>query len=422
MVEARIFALSLTGNELTSEPPTESGLSSNEDDGAAVDYLLFDDHINANRRLFHQKFPGRRLKPPQNIVMIGTVSNEKYLYASSLRVNFIDPYWCRGDGYLRERELDEFHQFCLKQSSYLAGERERLWLLVTSDSNIQNRLGLVSRRNRTETDVLKWFAFMMGMISNCFGNGSLRSCTAARFGIGGALAYTNPTDGSPVEGAAYVSRLDDCYLRAKEKTPFAGIEFKYVSFFNNCPWHNINSALPQTLCALSGHKDCSVGLFLCNLGFVLIWREQEGRDVDGVMIYTYYIFPPRVSDPDLAENMPRVPLMRECFTRDNGPAGRLDLLRVMFEIALVSFVPFDRQSESPERRLTKRLKTSRDGPEDSDNDNRRNARTRPGAKENEKSKPQKFGVSSQSRTIGYFTCFSAPEDEFPADEFVPLRE
>jgi len=318
--------------------------------------------------------------------------------------------------------LDEFHRFCLKQSSYLAGERGRLWSIVSSDSNIQHRLKLFSRRKHVEADVSEWFSDMMALISNCFGNGSLCSSKAVRFGIGGALAYTNPTDASPVEGAAYLSRLDDCYFRAKEKTQFAGIEFKYVSFFNNCPWHNITSALPQTLCALSGHKDCSVGLFLCNLGFVLIWREEEGRDVNGVIIYTYYIFPPRVIDPDLAENMPRVPLMRECFTIENGPAGRLDLLRVMFEIALVSFVPFDRQSESPERRLKKRLKTSRDGPEDSNKDNQRNARRRPAAKENKTSKPQTFGVSSQSRTIGYFTCFSAPEDEFPADEFVPLRE
>jgi hypothetical protein len=395
------------------EPPVESEVSSSEEDDDGTRFKPLAQHNSENALAFHLKFTVRQLSDLLKIVNLGTIPVPRHLYASLLRHRHLDAKWSRADGYLRSKSLKWFVQACLDDGNYSTSQREELWLKVLADEAILRHLHQLPSQKMSEIDVRGWWFGLMLLIRIRLGEGRLRESTVKRFGIGGALAYTDPASGANVPEAAYLSRLDHCYIRAKEKTPFVGVEFKHVSFYNNCIWHNINSALPQTLCALSGNENCLAGLFLCNLGFVVIWRKQIGHN-GRIPIYDYFMFPKRTAVPDNPYH-PRRPLMRDCFSEEHGEEGRLDLLRVMFEIALASFVADKDKSESPKRKSSVRLVDDDSYRDEDDNNEFSDSDDGPVEDENA-DKPRYFGVSSKSHGVGYFTCFDAPDD-IPGNDF-----
>ena len=267
----------------------------------------------------------------------------------------------------------------------------------------------------------------MKTISICFRErGKCQASFSETFGLGGALAYKDPGTGKDIP-AAYLSKVDCCYLRREDSTPFAGIEFKNFPISENKLWYKINSSLPQTLCALSGHLRCVVGLLVTPIGFAVTWRQQSAVDEAGLPVYDYFMFPGRTEVTSRASTDPsenKYALLRYCYSpdglvRDVGADGREDLLRVMFQIALASFTPLSEKIQKPIKKVSAATKGDI---ELSTIVPRKRIRRKPAEPDIAKTNPgSKFGVRDLSGEIAYLTCFEYPKSETPENE-TSLRE
>ena len=117
-------------------------------------------------------------------------------------------------------------------------------------------------------------------------------------------------------------------------------------------WYKIDASLAQTLCALSGREECSIGLFLSNIGFRVIWRVKDEVQNDNIPVYNYFTFPSKESRDQRSSLF----LLSYCYG-DNGVEGRENLLRIMYEIARTCFVLDAKRTPSPERKVRKTIHT-----------------------------------------------------------------
>ena len=406
-----IFALNLTsyraGEPISAE---ESGAASETDLDDDVFNMTTIDHLRRNRRNLSLKFPFRKLMEllsliGASLIMVkaSTFSAFSELYASYLRHTYMNPSWYREDGRLRDAPLDDFVRVCVNDRRDDAASNDAMWARVRDDPRVQFAMRSFLDRKDLESDVVLWFKATMIRITDRFGvPGGCSLCPRATFGLGGALAYTDPVSGQYVGGAAYLSQLDGCYLKGSTGTPFAGIEFKYCGDTDNERWFAINSSLPQTLCALSGHSDCVAGLMVCDKGFAVIYRRRLPQPTpDGHPLYQYFQYPPRTARP---QNSP-VALLCYCLSPnrnvvDKGSQGRMDLLRVMYEIARTSFVAED--SITPVNRELKNRNNA-------DNSFPKETPEQPSLSKRAKQAdgPTTFGVQPMSGPVEYLTAFDA---------------
>ena len=295
-----------------------------------------EEHVARNQQAFANAFTVRRLGD-RNIVQ---APND--LYATSLQHNFIKPQFYRPNDILGDAELTDFVSFMESFRGEAAGSNEEKWGRVLHSALVIDSMQAF-RSISNESLLSKWFSSTLTAIKGAIGQrGTIERKTEKRLGVGGALAYTDPVTHVASDDAAYLSYVDEVLYSGSTKTPFAGIEFKSAPLSHNRLWYAVHpAALPQTLCALAGHPDCVVGLFLCNYGFRIIWRERlaETGTVNGkpVPLFRHHTFPP-------IEQQHRSPHLCYCYTQDRRVDistfdGLRYLLRVMFEFVVTALLP-----------------------------------------------------------------------------------
>jgi hypothetical protein len=342
---------------------------------------------------------------------------------------------------------------------------EAQWRKVLANKRVRERILTFFDKKVNEMDLYGWLITSIVVIASTFENfGSCENSSAERFGLGGALAYTDPERREPVRGAAYLSYVDCCFMRNTDSTPFVGFEFKYhKSVGVRRVWYKVNSALPQLLCALSGHPRCIVGSFLGVDGFVATWRKQVCV-TNGFPVYDYFIYPPRTPDPTAASGNPAscrmYSLVEACWEtpdgRVTGKRGLKKLLRFLYEIAKGSVVPrAESDLSTPSEAMSLGSSDSEagdddyqsdseglDSPTNSDScgsssamtdecvgseprDDDHQCETHGSLTEAEAKKSivvSNFGVRSISGEIDYFTCFQVPPVADSDEDGVVYRE
>ena len=308
--------------------------------------------LRSNQEALATKYPNRTLGTQ------GIMQTPSDLYATSVPHKFIKPQWYKPNENLRDASLAEFVAFMEEFRNESPGQNEALWQQILGDRMIGNLLRNF-RRIACELDLREWFSDVLSRIMAILGEvGYLSSSSTQVFGLGGALAYTDPGDGQAVDYAAYLSEVDKVFFR--DRVPFAGVEFKYATLSENKLWFKVHrAALAQTLAGLGGNKNCILALFLCNFGFRTIWRKViDTTMVNGeeVKVYQNYTFPPL--DPTT-----QAPYLRYCYseypaTLDEGSVGMEDLMRVMMEFVLTSFVKEDEEPGTPQAAAIQPLTTS----------------------------------------------------------------
>ena len=348
-MENTLYALDLTHYALNG-PQIEPAFSeASEEENPLID---MQGSLRSNQEALATKYPNRTLGTQ------GIVQTPSDLYATSVPHKFIKPQWYKPHENLRDASLAEFVAFMEEFRNESPGQNEALWQTVLNNPRIQNLMRNF-RRVTNEEDLREWFSFVLGKIVDLLGElGYLHSSAGCVFGLGGALAYTDPGTGQAVDYAAYLSEVDKVFFR--DRVPFAGVEFKYATLSENKLWFKVHrAALAQTLAGLGGNKNCILALFLCNFGFRTIWRKViETMIVNGeeVKVYQNYTFPPL--DPTT-----QAPYLRYCYsedpaTLDEGSVGMEDLIRVMMEFVLTSFVKEDEEPGTPQAAAIQPLTTS----------------------------------------------------------------
>ena len=239
-----------------------------EEDAHAMISLA--DHLKQNQNAFATSHPSRSLGHRFIVQSPGD------LYASNIRHNFIKPQWYRPDSNLKYGGLNAFIDFMIAARGSDRRVTHRLWSRVLGNPLIHDVM-LKFAKVENETELREWFAGTSGVIKASLGeHGTVSARSEMLFGLGGALAYTDPHTGEPHNKAAYLSYADKVFMR--DGSPFAGIEFKFAPLSENKLWYKVHtSALPQTLCATAGHPCFIASLFLCNYGFRVIWRKLSSE-------------------------------------------------------------------------------------------------------------------------------------------------
>jgi hypothetical protein len=341
-MENTLYALDLTGYAIN-RPTVEPAMSeASEEENPLIDMA---GSLKKNRDALAGKLPNRSLGP------LGIVQAPSDLYASFVPHYFIKPQWYKPNENLKDASLSDFTSFMEEFRNETPGQNEALWQKVLNDPLIKSCMQNFWRVNN-EMELRGWFTEVLGSIRHLQGEqGYLDKSAGTVFGLGGASAYTDPADGEAVYYAAFLSEVDEVFFR--NNVPFAGVEFKNAPLSENKLWFKVGrSALAQTLACLGGNPNSILALFLCNYGFRLIWRKVVGMNiVDGreVKIYQNFTFPPL--DPET-----QAPHLRYCYSTDlnaldDGFDGRQDLLRVLLEFVLSSFVK--EETEYPLRALSK---------------------------------------------------------------------
>ena len=338
-----LFALDLTNFDINETPNPD--LPDVEDD----DLIPLQEHLARNEQAFAAEYGTRSLGH------LNIVQAPSELYASRLRHNFIKPQFYRPNDILRDASLASFVSFMETFRQEEPNSNEAGWSKVLESRSVRELMREYRRLNN-EIAMREWFSATMWLIKRTLKKrGPLLSESEKLFGLGGALAYTNPETHAPVHDAAFLSYVDKVFKSGVTNNPFAGVEFKHAPLSHNRLWYKVHpAALAQTLSALAGHPDCVVSLFLCNYGFRIIWRERlplpvifDGREVP---VYQHFTFPP-------IDATHRSPHLCYCYSGDRNVdvrnfEGLRDLLRVMFEFVLTSIVPVDQvEPESPVQRV-----------------------------------------------------------------------
>ena len=217
--------------------------------------------------------------------------SEHDLYANAMRYTCVIPMWYRSDGFMRAAALRAFITHCESVRGETHEDSEATWLRVSNSAKILATLRRYNRSHESEADLVGWFTNLVKALSSTYEvHGDCERSASTTSGIGGVLAYTDPGTQARDEEAAYLSRLDLLFFRGPNRTPFAGIEFKRIGASAAKIWYKVSSALAQILCALAGHPECSVALFLCDMGFTMLWRVLRSANP---LVYDYYMYPPR---------------------------------------------------------------------------------------------------------------------------------
>lgn len=223
--------------------------------------------------------------------------------------------------------MADFISVCENERNESHEVNEAMWNTVIADPEVTSVLKEFANGEFSESEIVGLLITLIrAMKAHFSGPGFSRyiqSSAKEHYGLGGPLAYTDPSTGEADDLAAYLSFLDLVFFRASNGTPFAGVEAKVVDPNFNGEWYNVNSALAQILCALSGHKNLRVALFLCTTGFVSFWRNPVG-EIDGLPAFDYFFYPPRTFDLKS--------LVRKCRTVGGTLEGLLDYARVVYEI------------------------------------------------------------------------------------------
>lgn len=374
-----------------------SRVGSDEDSSPDDDSLTFSQHLAANEARFLRAFPNCNVEGDDAVVVV----RGSELFASSLSYKHIRPRWYRSDGIMFDGEFDSL----ISRFEYDRGEshtaNEAIWTRVVEDEGILRELNRFVKQRSSEAALRKWCDMIISKIQALINPKAYCASLSERCsGLGGALAFA----GHP--GAAYLSKVDDYYLRSSSKTPFIGIEYKHVDISENRQWYKINTALPQTLCALAGNSDCFAGLLLCDLGFTILWREHVGFDDGGIAIDRYFVHPAKCRGK-----------LKYCFSADKslqdcGADGRMDLLRILYEIvrSSMTFDDDDDEASTPVKIKKSRIVESASKP-------------RPGASKSTavprnvfaKSTPQQIGAIDKSGNVEYLVAYGIIEKEVLRD-------
>ena len=321
-----LYALDLSQYSRAGEYDEDGGSDVSSEEGEELKDTI-DEQLTANQAKFAQDFPDRQLAGNLKIVR-----SHKDLYASSMTYQHIKPQWYMPGGNLRDSTMADFITLCESRRDEDHMVSERVWHKVLADPQIALMLSEFSAANDNEEGLRRWFTDTLVEIQHHFGTGTRHEQASVFLGLGGAIAYTDSSR-TVDDKAAYLSLADSVMFHKNEA--FAGIEFKCKNPPRDKAWVKVqSSALPQTLCAIAGRLSCSVGLFLRESGFRVIWRELDDSKVGegDVPIFKYYTYPPL--RPSSAWY--HLQLCHSSITRDTD--GRMDLLRVMYEVARTSFV------------------------------------------------------------------------------------
>jgi hypothetical protein len=147
------------------------------------------------------------------------------------------------------------------------------------------------------------------------------------FAVSGALAYSDPTVAEDARApwsnprAGYVAR-SDLTFRCK-RDPIATVKLSMTEESTETPWQEQGSNLPEILCLLAGKLTCVIGLLVSALGYFAVYRDLQSKaDSEGNPVFKYFNFPDHG-------------LFDDC-RGTAGSAGRMRLLRIIFEITLCS--------------------------------------------------------------------------------------
>ena len=245
---SRIFAVDLTNHRFANRRDANTSRGRILDrDGEAVDESGMDSaaistelQVETHRQLFHECFPRRSLKGSGLVVQYkrskkGKVRN---LDARRLTYKHLDPVWSRPDGVLADVDLPRVIGFFENERGEDSATNLVIWHQIRQDPSTRRFMDKFSRRKENESEVRDWFISAMTSIANrldsILGPGNIKMEGNSIFGrLGVALAYTDERNRVPNNNAAYISKLDGCYFRARGNTPFCGIEFKYCELREN---------------------------------------------------------------------------------------------------------------------------------------------------------------------------------------------
>lgn len=89
---------------------------------------------------------------------------------------------------------------------------------------------------------------------------------------------------------------------------------------------------------------------MCDMGFTIIWKEAAGFDQDGVPIDKYFVYPPH------NEGRLRYCYSPDSSVQDRGSTGRMELLRIVYEIVKSSITVKDENEQPTTPRKVKKAR------------------------------------------------------------------
>ena len=278
-------------------------------------------HQQSNAEHLARRFPMRLL---DELGFMCTHSSDNKVHASSLRYRFLNPLVYRQESLLRTESFDHFVSFIRANSQFKDDEYQRLWNKVSTDSRTVIHLNTFEPTN--EGDLNNWIVGLCHRVMNHLPADSKIS-SQNRFGISGALAYTDPESfGENDQRAAYLGKCD--LVVFKKSKVFAVMQLKMVS--DNQIWYRHGAILPQIICWIGGTFSARVGIVLSNIGYRIIYRILRPQpDERGNAVFDFYILIDGV-DPNSQK-----------FTicvGDVGVTGRQSLLRIIFEILVSTMI------------------------------------------------------------------------------------
>ena len=393
----RLIALNLNGRSIDKSTVRKGSVVVEESD-VDDDVLSYEEHVAKNEKRFKESFKDMNVLHDDKIVTL----KRNQLHASNLRYTHMNPGWYRSDGYLFPGDLDGLIcRFESDRGESLA-DNETKWKKVGDNKRVLAHLSRFISPKGNECAVRDWLNALALLICVALSeDGYCERLSEQLVGLGGALAFEGETE------AAYVSKVNHYFLRANLETPFIGIEYKRLGVYDGKQWYKIDSSLAQTLCALAGNTDCFAGLLLCDMGFTIIWREPARCDEDGVPIDNYFVYPP-VEDGKL----------KYCYSpnssvQDRGSAGRMELLRVVYEIVRSSMTVKDENEEPSSPQNVKKARIA-----ESPKKSSKHRKTPPGFPRTvvrPKSTPQKIGVVDRSGHTHYMFAYGVLKQEIVYD-------
>ena len=276
-----------------------------------------DEHHASNAGYFAEKFPERMLDGA-GLVLWKKTTKFIRLHANYLQYRSLIPLVYRIDAFFRRGSLEGLIQVVRRDSRVEDDEADKLWRAVSRCGPVirELRWPIISDKAR----ISAWVTNLCGAVKTMLPSAAARPIPQKRFGIKGALAYTEP--GEINDGAGYIGKSDLCF--GKEGSVVGVMELKIASDDINQVWYRFGAILPQIICWLGGTVTAKVGIVLCQLGFKLIYRDLTGNDHEGNPIFNYYA----VNGIDGIH-------FEDCRGPE-GAANRMILLRVFFELLLIS--------------------------------------------------------------------------------------
>ena len=351
-----------------------------------------------NEKRFKTSFKEWKVEGVDKIVTL----KGNQLHASNLRYTHMNPGWYRSDGFLFSGDFEGLIRRFESDRGESHAANETIWTKVREHPGVLAKVDRFISPKINEVAVNKCIAAITEKICGAIHElGHCETLPEQLVGLGGALAF----QGEPE--AAYLSKVDDYFLRSKVATPFIGIEYKRIGIYDDKQLYKINSSLAQTLCALAGNTDCFAGLLLCDMGFTIIWREAVGADEDGVPIDKYFVYPP---DDDGR--------LKYCYSpdgsvQDRGSAGRMELLRVVYDIVRSSMTVEDENEQPSTPQKVKKARIFSSEQKSSKND--KPSTGFPRTVVTPKSTPQKIGVVDRSGHTHYMFAYGVLKQEIVYD-------